>query len=78
MATMVAMAMAPDEIRSNHAVIAAWLRSWAVENEQYPRRPPEWTAGYVEALTEVADHLERGDLAPGGVVHDEEVGVAWP
>lgn len=67
--------MPADPITANHAVIASWLRSWAAENEQYPRRPAEWTEGYVTALTEVADHLERGDLVPGGVIHDDEVGA---
>ena len=56
-------------------VAARWLEGW---RDQIQRRgagehPPEFLAGFEEALTAVIACLRQGDLIPGGKLYEDEV-----
>ncbi|WP_282944523.1 hypothetical protein [Cellulomonas endometrii] len=61
-----------DQYRS-HLLIAKWIDRWREDYEHTAVAPGEWGNGYTRGIAEVAAHLRRGDLLPGGVIYDEQV-----
>lgn len=69
------------DLYRSQLLIARWIDGWreraGARHEQVgdsSAMSDDWEAGWDAALRDIAAHLRSGDLVPGGVLHDDEVG----
>ena len=65
------------DLYRNHLIVARWICGWADRMEEDGELgSQDQRDSFVLALREVAAHLRQGDLVPGGVLYEDEIGSA--